>query len=332
MTNSAELLNLVEAFVGTEVLVVGDLIVDHYIWGGVNRISPEAPVVVVDVEKEERRLGGAANVAHNLCALGAAVSICGVVGDDLEGRELTDRMERMKIDTKGVFVDRSRPTTIKTRIVAHAQQVVRVDRECRLPLSEAFQESISAEVRAQFARVKSIAVSDYGKGVVTPLIFKRLEGQAGINGVPVVVDPKDPNFLNYTGATVIKPNRKEAEQASGMKIATRDDAVGVGHKLLSLWNTDFVLITLGEKGMVLVSRLDEYSEPVAIDTLAQEVYDVSGAGDTVSAVFTLALAAGGSPRHAAELANLAAGIVVAEVGTVAVEKTELISRLREFAV
>jgi D-beta-D-heptose 7-phosphate kinase/D-beta-D-heptose 1-phosphate adenosyltransferase len=333
MTQAEVLLKVVEKFQDTPVLVVGDLIVDHYIWGGVNRISPEAPVVVVDVNKEDKRPGGAGNVGHNLVELGARVHVCGVVGDDLEGRALTEQLESLGMQTGGVFVDRNRPTTVKTRVIAHAQQVVRVDRESRDILSAAFQESIGAEVREKLSTVGSVIISDYGKGAVTETLFTRVreaaqDGEAGITSVPVLVDPKAPNFSLYQGGTIIKPNRKEAEEASGVSISDRDSAIAAGRVLLEKWNSEFVLITLGEMGMVLVSALDSYPTPVEIDTVAQEVYDVSGAGDTVSAVFGLALASGAKPDIAAELANIAAGIVVSEVGTVPVRKEQLIERIR----
>ncbi|MCB0344887.1 MAG: D-glycero-beta-D-manno-heptose-7-phosphate kinase [Bdellovibrionales bacterium] len=327
-----DLLAVVERFKGTPMLVIGDLIVDHYIWGKVDRISPEAPVVVVRSTEENKRLGGAGNVANNLIKLGASVSICGVVGDDNNGKSMVSMLNDEGIDTEGVLVDRSRQTTVKTRVIAHAQQVVRVDREDTNLPDAPLRDGIAKVLGSKLKDVKGVIVSDYAKGAISPELFEKVregyaEGILGLAGVPVVVDPKAPNFSMYHPASVIKPNRAEAEAASGIPITNRDDAVLAGKKLLEEWGCELVLITLGEDGMVLVSQSG--GETVAIDTVAREVYDVSGAGDTVSAVFALSLAAGATPVQAAELSNVAAGIVVAEVGTVAVTAEELISQLQQ---
>lgn len=321
-----DLLEVVGRFKAAPMLVVGDLIVDHYIWGKVDRISPEAPVVVVRSTEENKRLGGAGNVANNLIKLGANVCVCGVVGDDNNGRSMVDMLKDEGIDTAGVLIDRSRQTTVKTRVIAHAQQVVRVDREDTNQLDAPHRDGIAGVLASRIHDVKGVIVSDYAKGAITPELFERVsagydEGLLGLGRVPVVVDPKAPNFSMYSPASVIKPNRAEAEAASGVAINSRADAVVAGKKLLDEWGCELVLITLGEDGMVLVSKSGDV--PIEIDTVAREVYDVSGAGDTVSAVFALSLAVGATPSQAAELANVAAGIVVAEVGTVAVTAEEL---------
>lgn len=328
VTEKKALLSLVDRFKDVRVLVAGDLVLDKYIWGEVDRISPEAPVVVVRQTEESVRLGGAGNVAHNIVSLGAQVVLCGVVGDDENGRAMIAQVEALGIDSDGVLIDRSRPTTVKTRVIARAQQVVRVDRESLEPIGITYQEGIGAQLHSRLGDVQGVVISDYAKGAVCPALFKNVEkgyeeGRLGAGKIPVVVDPKAPNFVNYSRSTVIKPNRSEAEQASGVIIKSKEDALAAGRKLLELWNTEMVLITLGDLGMVLVSSEALGSEVVNVDTVAREVYDVSGAGDTVSAVFTLALSAGATPEEAAHLANFAAGIVVAEVGTAAVQLEEL---------
>jgi D-beta-D-heptose 7-phosphate kinase/D-beta-D-heptose 1-phosphate adenosyltransferase len=327
-----ELLAIIDRFTDVPLLVVGDLIVDHYIWGKVDRISPEAPVVVVQVTEEDYRPGGAGNVVRNLATLGAKVAVCGVVGEDNPGRLLREMLGELGADTSGVVTDPSRQSTLKSRVIAHAQQVVRVDRESTAPLEEVQSAALASAVGERAKSAKGVIVSDYGKGAISASIFAQLaavggEGFFGGGKVPLVVDPKAAGFGLYHGVTVVKPNRKEAEEASGLPVRDRASAIEAGRVLLNKWNTEMVLITLGELGMVLVS--DDNREPVEIKTVAREVFDVSGAGDTVSAVFTLALAVGASPRNAAELANFAAGIVVGEVGTVTVTKEQLCRAVEE---
>lgn len=325
---NSDLLSLIDALEDVPILVIGDLILDHYIWGKVDRISPEAPVVVVQVTEESKRPGGAGNVARNLASLGADVFIAGVVGDDLPGRELVAALEDLKINTTYVITDRTRPTTVKTRVIAHAQQIVRVDREVTTPLAEDYQQAVASALDSSLGKIKGVIVSDYAKGAVGAPLFQRIKtafdaGQLGRSRVPVVVDPKGPNFSLYSRATVIKPNRREAEQASGLMIRDRAGAIVAGKKLLERWECETILVTLGENGMVIVSKEGGTDSAIEIETVAREVYDVSGAGDTVSAVFSLALAAGADLRQAARLANYAAGVVVAEVGTVAIELEKL---------
>jgi len=326
---NSNLESIISKFEGTPMLVVGDLIVDHYLWGKVERISPEAPVVVVQVTEESKRPGGAGNVVSNLAELGAKVTICGVVGDDDEGRGLVKMLGDMGANVNGILVDRTRPTIVKTRVIAHAQQVVRVDRELVKPLAETYSEGVAAAVQSFASNSKGIVISDYGKGTICQPVLEKFaplaeQGLLGLGKLPIIVDPKAPNFSKYKNATVIKPNRREAEEASGMVIVDRPSAIAAARVLLQRWGCEMVLITLGEAGMVLVSEKDGDNKAIEIETVAQEVYDVSGAGDTVSSVFGLALAVGASPKDAAELANRAAGIVVAEVGTVAVTKHELL--------
>ena len=327
--NSKKIVNLISKFRDTRVLVLGDLILDHYIWGQVNRISPEAPVVVVEVTEESKRLGGAGNVVSNLRSLGAEVAVCGVVGDDQAGQDLLSLFKQSDVNTDGVIVDKSRPTTIKTRVIARHQQVVRVDKETKAPLENEYYDQLNTKFVNQLGSVNGVIVSDYAKGVVSSRLFDQIrkssaDGVFGIEKCPILIDPKDPNFGLYSSVTVIKPNRKEAQEASGVKITNRSSAIEAGRKLLNRWNTDIVLITLGEDGMVLVGKDDKNIPTVEIDTVAREVFDVSGAGDTVAAVMGLGLAVGATPSESAELANYAAGIVVGEVGTVSVSSDELL--------
>lgn len=327
--DNSRLLSIIKQFKDVPIVVAGDLILDHYIWGKVDRISPEAPVVVVKVTEESKRPGGAGNVANNLVSLGAKVAICGVVGDDENGRALLSMFGDAGVDTEGILVDRTRPTSVKTRVIAHAQQVVRVDREETHVLSPAYAEGVSGVLRSKFREAKGIIISDYGKGTMCAPVFDCIrsgyeQGFLGFGKVPVLIDPKMRNFSLYSRATVIKPNRSEAQEASSIPIANRQQAIEAAKVLLQKWNCEMVLITLGEEGMALVSTAGgKEVEAIESDTLAREVYDVSGAGDTVSAVFLLALAVNASLRDAAWLANIAAGIVVREIGTVAVSHEEL---------
>lgn len=327
-TGKAELVAVTERFKESQIVVAGDLMIDHYIWGKVDRISQEAPVVVVDQTAENKRLGGAGNVVRNLVSLGAKVSVCGVVGDDNSGRMLIAMLEELGVDAQGVLIDRNRPTTMKTRVIAHAQQVVRIDHETREPVAKAFQEGIADQLRARLETAQGVIISDYAKGTVCPPLFSCIEdcyerGLLGVGKIPVLVDPKAPNFALYTRATIIKPNRGEAELASGMKIRSRADGIAAGKKLLEKWAAEMVLITLGEMGMVLVSGSAEKFSAVEVATVAREVFDVSGAGDTASAAFLLSLAAKASPAQAAAIANYASGIAVGEVGTAAVPLSKL---------
>lgn len=326
-----ELNSIVAKFKDLEVFVVGDVILDHYIWGEVSRISPEAPVVVVNVNKEEYSLGGAANVAKNIVALGGKASLSGVIGEDRFATELNEQLAAYGVDGTPIVTVSDRSTTVKSRVIARSQQVVRVDRESDNPVESAVQQQIAAKMEVALQSANGVVVSDYAKGVLTAQTYQPLHdayaaGKFKLNGRPLVVDPKNANFSLYKGASVVKPNRGEAEAASGMRIRSQDDAIAAGRKLLTIWQTDSVLVTLGELGMVSVSR-EEQNAPVRVPTLAREVYDVSGAGDTVAAVYCLSLAAGASVLQAAQLANIAAGVVVAEIGAVAITTAQLLDAI-----
>jgi rfaE bifunctional protein kinase chain/domain len=326
LTQTERLLSLIDQFKDTPILLVGDMMLDHYVWGKVDRISPEAPVVVVQVTEESERPGGAALVAHNLVQLGAKVYLGGFVGDDSSGRALRNLLDGLGINTEALITDPERPTTVKTRVIAHSQQVVRVDREKVGSISGELGVELSKRLAAVMPNTKAMVISDYAKGAITETLFDFLDekkSQLGFGKYPVVIDPKAPNFGLYRNATVVKPNRAEASRAANMEIPNRAHAISAGEILLRRWGCEIVLITLGEDGMVLVSDSPGLPPAVEIDTMARDVFDVSGAGDTVNAVFTLALATGASPGDAARLANHAAGLVVAEVGTVAVTAQDL---------
>lgn len=297
---------------GRVVLVLGDVMLDRYLWGNVHRISPEAPVPVVDVESETVRLGGAANVAHNVTALGARAILIGVTGDDHPARLLADELAARGLPSADLIVDDQRPTSIKTRIVARHQQVVRADQESREEISPEVEEQIIAAVRRRLPTLAACIVSDYGKGVITRRLLDTLLPELNRAGIPVCVDPKEAHFFSYQGVSVITPNLLEAGLAWGRPLRTDDILDEAGNELRQRLGCHAVLITRGERGMSLFetgcSRLD-------LNTVAREVYDVTGAGDTVISVYAALLAAGASHPEAAEISNHAAGIVVREVGT-----------------
>lgn len=320
------LLEISRLFAKARILVVGDFILDEYIWGSVSRISPEAPVPVVNVNRESFLPGGSLNVANNIRALGGTVYPCGVLGRDLEGRLLLRGMRRLGIETGGVILDSSRPTSVKTRIVAHSQQVVRVDREKIEPVSPTDTRKILQFVRKKIKQVDVIIIEDYGKGLIEPSLLTPILKLARQFKKPVLVDPKEKHFELYQGVTVITPNRSEAYGAYGSSLNGRHPNLEeVGRGLLKKLKTQAVLITLGEEGMAL---FEKNHPTIKIPTMAREVFDVSGAGDTVIAVFALGIAVGTSLQEAALLSNLAAGIVVGKLGTATVEPSELKQAIR----
>jgi len=316
----------VAAFAGARVLVVGDLMVDRYYSGAVRRISPEAPVPVVEVADELQRFGGAANVAHNLRRLGAAVDVCGVVGADDEGRWLRVELARAGIGVGGVITDPSRPTSLKCRVVAHHQQVVRFDRERLGPFPAAVQSAVDSHLAGIWPAIDAIVVSDYGKGLVQRRLMDRIRLLNGGRAQrPVAVDPKSPRFSLYRRATVITPNLAEALAAARVTGAPGVQTVErAGAALLRSSGGSAILITRGEAGM---SLFEPGAKPLHIPTVAREVFDVTGAGDTVIGVLALALAVGAPLPQAARIANIAAGIVVGEFGTVPVTREQLLGAL-----
>jgi len=305
-----------------QVLVVGDLMLDNFIWGEVNRISPEAPVPVVEVREESQLLGGSANVVHNLASLGGRVLVTGVVGQDPAGQALVTLFNRIAVPTAGLISEDGRPTTVKTRIIAHHQQVVRFDREWRAPLQADTGARILAFLRKSLPDLHGIIVSDYAKGVVTRDFLDALRDLVAGRPLPVVVDPKVQHAELYRSFTMVTPNHHEASQMSGIPIRDEKSLLQAGESLLARLDCETVLITRGKEGMSLFQR---HGPVVHIPTVAQRVYDVTGAGDTVIAAVTLGLVAGLSPAEAALLANLAAGVVVGEVGTAVVSSAQLLA-------
>ncbi|MBD3309145.1 D-glycero-beta-D-manno-heptose-7-phosphate kinase [candidate division KSB3 bacterium] len=316
---------LIEQFKNTAILVVGDVMMDRYIWGKVSRISPEAPVPIVDIVSETLVPGGAANVAHNLQALGGQVNICGVLGDDRTGHRLQDILHTLGIQTEGLLVDPSRPTTLKTRIIAQHQQVVRLDREHQTDVSPEQTSRILEFITQTIPQIQGIIIEDYGKGMMTGDLVQHIFTLATEAGKIVAVDPKTNHFARYTGATIITPNHHEAGASLHLPVETHEQLLEVGKRLLETLNNDYVLITRGEEGMSLFERQTRMA--THIPTMAQEVFDVTGAGDTVIAALSLGLAAGGTPIEAALLANAAAGLVVGKIGTATVSQTELQQQL-----
>lgn len=305
-------------FRNKNILVVGDLILDHYVWGKVMRISPEAPVPVVEVERESFLLGGAANVANNIVALGARAAVIGVVGEDMAGEAMTGLLRQRGVKWEGVSLAR-RPTTVKTRVIAHNQQVVRFDREDTGYVSGRVLKSVLEHMDSLYQQFDAIIVSDYRKGMVTGGIIKGIVERSGRKKMFIAVDPKVGHFNFYKGVSVVTPN--VAEAASGANIEIRDEKtlLRAGRALLKKLGCRGVLITRGEQGMSLF----EERGVSHISTAARKVYDVTGAGDTVISAFTLACAAGASMADAAVIANHAAGVVVAEVGTAVASPEEL---------
>jgi len=302
-------------------LVVGDLMLDEYLWGKAERISPEAPVQVVDVIREELRLGGAGNVVHNLAALGAQVSVCSVVGADQNGRELLGQFCHHHIDTRAIFLDPDRRTSRKTRVVAAHQQIVRIDRESRENLPAAVEQQLISWITAHAGEYKVIVLSDYNKGVLTPSVIASAISAAAAAGIPVLVDPKGPDFTRYGGATLLTPNRKEAETASGIAITDASSLAEAAGVIMGATGLQHLLITRSEEGMSLFSQ---GGEVVHIPTVAREVFDVSGAGDTVLATLAVGIASGLTVAESARLANIAAGIAVGKLGTSIVTPQEII--------
>lgn len=310
----------IDRFPLARILVLGDIILDEYLWGNVSRISPEAPVPVVDVQQETRMLGGAANVIHNLYTLGARPILCGVIGDDATGIELVEKIRASGLSTEGLHVESGRPTSMKTRVVAHNQQVVRFDKESRKELQPQTSKKLLEFVEKRLPDIDAVIVSDYGKGVVSGDVMKGLTRlTAAWNGV-IGVDPKIGSFSYYHGVDVITPNHHEAGAYCGLEIDDRDSLVSAGRKMLETLECGAVLITQGRDGMTLFERDGEIQH---IPTVAREVYDVTGAGDTVIATFCLGLASGLNMRSSAIISNFAAGIVVGEVGTSAVRAEDL---------
>ena len=323
--NRKQLTKCIDLFPKTRTLVVGDIVLDHYIWGKVSRISPEAPVPVVNVTKENLLLGGAANVVNNIHALGGIVRVCGVIGNDEPGRQIVHLLRSQGIRTDGLIVEQDRPSSIKTRVIAHSQQVVRFDRETKNKIEKDTHRRIFDYVKKQILEgLEAIVISDYCKGVVTKELVRDIVRLAKKNGLIVSVDPKVTHFGIYSGVTILTPNIKEASIGSRIEIEDERSLLKAGALLLKKLKCKAVLITRGEQGM---SLFEQQGKITHIPTVAQEVYDVTGAGDTVISALTLAMAAGADAVDASILSNYAAGIVVGVVGTATVKPDELKKRI-----
>lgn len=303
------------------VVVLGDVMLDEFVWGDVTRISPEAPVPVVDVRRESVHLGGAANVLANLVALGAHGSVVGVVGKDGPGERLQTELRQLGAQDGCLIVDDTRRSTTKTRIIAHSQLVVRADRESRVPVPPKIEDAIISCLKDTLKQADAFVVSDYDKGVVTPRVLREVLPFA-YERVPVLIDPKQRNFNSYRPATLVTPNHFEALRMSDSEDHSDDGSHTAARFILEKLGCDAVLITRGDRGMMLLER---DSGPVYVETAAREVYDVTGAGDTVIAALAGALACGATMIEAASFANHAAGIVVGKVGTATATGDELLS-------
>lgn len=326
MNRFARYRQIIQRFPKVHLLVVGDLMLDEFIWGEVTRISPEAPVPVVLEKRHSWMPGGAANVAHNIASLGGKVSLCGVVGSDESARRLKGLLEKRRIRMGAILADPKRRTTLKTRVIAHHQQVVRIDREEMEPFSPSMRNRLISQARKIAKEADAVILEDYGKGVISPPLILSILKTARRGKKIVSVDPKQEHFSYYKGVTVITPNRQEAH---AMVVALRGKTDGqnipsVGRTLLKQLACQAILITLGEDGMYLCEKSGAVTH---IPTVAQEVFDVSGAGDTVIATLTLSLAAGADMVDAARIANVAAGIVVGKVGVAVVDAHELLQRI-----
>jgi D-beta-D-heptose 7-phosphate kinase/D-beta-D-heptose 1-phosphate adenosyltransferase len=315
----ARLESLVRGFRKLRLLVVGDLVLDEYVWGDVERVSPEAPVPVVHVREETVVLGGAANVARNVVALGGNVAFCAVIGDDAAGRRAADLIKNLGVDPGGLQVAPGRPTTRKTRVIARSQQVVRFDRETLDPPPEAVVRRLLAASLRELPACDAVVLEDYGKGVLTRSWVTRAMRRFRAAGVPVIVDPKA-SVAPFRGAALLKPNLRETEALSGVEIRSRADLGRAVAKLRRRIGGGAVVVTRGAEGMTV---FEDTAEGVDVRTVAREVFDVQGAGDTSLAALALALRAGATLVEAAVIANAAAGVVVGKVGTATASADEV---------
>ena len=316
---------LKENFKGKNIVVIGDMMLDAYYWGAVSRISPEAPVPVVEIDNEFFRFGGAANVANNIIHLGANPIPVGIIGNDQYGEIFKELMRKEGISSETIFTVDDRPTTTKIRVIADKQHVVRIDKEVKNDLDEDTENLILSFLNEKADDIDGIILQDYNKGVLTKSLIKKVSDFAKGNNILITVDPKFKNFFEYKNVTLFKPNRSETEQAYGIKIENEEDLKKAGFRLLDDLNSESVLLTLSEDGIALFEKGEEDFKRVP--TKARKVADVSGAGDTVISTLTLALASGGSLVESAYLANFAGGIVCEEVGIVPIESNKLFNQV-----
>ncbi len=312
-----------------KILIIGDLMLDRYIWGKVSRISPEAPVPVVRVEKEELKLGGSANVLNNILSLNGNAKICGVIGDDLNGEKLLEILNKNNIDPSGIIIEKNRTTTVKTRIIGNNQQIVRVDRESDNGLFLSTFKKLQKYLENNIPEIDAVIISDYGKGVIFKESFELIINLCKRYNKIVNVDPKNQNMGIYKKPTLLTPNLSEASFAAGFPINFKNLKNG-GNHLLKKFESDYLVITLADKGMaIFFKNKDEY---VHLPTIARDVYDVTGAGDTVISVLTLGMAADFDVINSAKIANIAAGIVVGKLGAATVHEDELKKAWKQFSV
>ena len=324
--NKSRIEKIFNNFAKCRILIVGDIMLDRYLWGSCSRISPEAPVPVVEIEKEEHLLGGAANVANNIAALEGRVELLGVVGKDIFARDLEKQLKARGFSVRGIFKDSQRPTTVKTRVIAQNQQIVRADRENTREISKRLNEGIFKYIDSILDKISGVIISDYGKGVISAGLLERLIASCLERKIFIAVDPKQTHFFNYRRVSTITPNHHEAGFAVGKRIIDETTLREAGAEILERLEAKSVLVTLGAQGMALFEKLagskSDYTL-TRIPTLARKVFDVTGAGDTVISAMTLAAAAGASLKEAAFIANVAAGEVVAYVGTAQVDRDRL---------
>ncbi|MCP3943855.1 MAG: D-glycero-beta-D-manno-heptose-7-phosphate kinase [Desulfobacteraceae bacterium] len=310
----------IDQFKRIRALVIGDLMIDEYLWGNVERISPEAPVPVVAIERENQTLGGAGNVINNLTAMGASVFAIGTAGNGKSGRMVFEKLAELGVETDGIVSEKDRPTTRKTRVIASNQQVLRIDKEIKKQITAETLARLMAIIESKMGDVDVIIISDYDKGLVTRQLVAKTVSLARRHGVLVLADPKSLNFSKYANVSVLTPNKKEAGLAANMEILTQEDLFLAGKKIMDQVGLEKLLITCGQDGMAL---FEKSGFPHVIASKARQVFDVSGAGDTVISLLGLGLAAGASFGDAAMVANAAAGIVVAKVGTATASIHEL---------
>ena len=308
------------------ILVIGDLMIDHYIIGGATRLSPEAPVPIVNVKKETYTLGGAGNVVQNLVSLGAKVTVAGVIGDDASASQVIDILTEEGVETHTIIKDGSRPTTVKTRVLAGSHQLVRVDREVTDAVSLAIEDELIDKLATYIKQADMVVLSDYNKGLFSPSLTQKIIIEANKHGKKVVIDPKGLNYEKYKGAFIIKPNRKElAEAAKTEKINSLESLQQAAKVIFEQTGTEYIVVTLSEEGMVILSELTHKLLPVK----ATQVFDVTGAGDTVLATMAYFIAAGLSVEEACELANHAAAIVIRQVGSATTTIDEIVKDMEK---
>jgi rfaE bifunctional protein kinase chain/domain len=319
--SKTEIKNIIEKFQNKKIVVLGDLMLDRYFWGKVTRVSPEAPVPVVDIQRETYHMGGAANVASNLKSLGVNAYLCGLVGNDSYGEKFNELAQESGINVKGLYLDSDRPTTVKTRVFGNNQQIVRLDTESKKTVSNKAERHI-LNTMEEIEGIDAIIFSDYNKGCLSEIVIREIITQARNRDIPIFVDPKFTNFFEYNNVTLVKPNKKEAEEALNLKFNDVDSINKAGKQLLKKLNVENVLLTLGADGMVLFEKNGNIT---SIPTKARSVADVSGAGDTAIASFAATYVATVDVKLASQIANISSGIVCEKPGIVSITKEELIA-------